>query len=701
MTFDPEKLRQALLGSDNGDEAESPAAPPDKAQKEEPKAEPSKKETPPVEPPAPGIPASEPSTPARKAPSPPPPTLQSRSPETPPPPPPKEEAPEPSKMRETETPDDLEEVPADDFAPLKQVFRREEPEEQRRRPTGMYRKQRPAEPPAEEPPVEERKKAEPPGRPGRPSRPSGPAQPPGPLSFLALTGGLVSLVAAIVAMAMGRSGYAPIGLTGIGLCLIIGFAAANRRWVRESLSSRSTRYSANVATVIISLLGILILVNVLSYRYHYRIDLSSEGLHSLAPQSIQVLDDINRAAERVAITAFVPAGVDIRKDIEGLVDLYQYHSRYLDFRFVDPDVSRELTESKGIDRIPSVLFELGERHAVATDFDEVHFTSALLTVRQSRPRLVYFLAGHGEPDPFSDSSSQSGLSEFRERLELDNFEVEKLRIPEANGVPAETSLLLIVGPERPLDREEVGAIKDYLDSGGSLVCLLEPAKSAGLSDLLAEYGILPGSGIILDDQHNSYGDIASPLVAANPEHAITASLPEEEDLVFLKAGSLEYTTSRRLPDVKTESLARSSTSSWVETRGEMIFDEDVDTRESQEMALLATRALETEETTSEESGQGPTQSPTVGEKVAHVMVVNDSSFVRNASFDRFYNRDFILNSVNFLAAQRDLVSIRPAERTLRPLDLSGGQRTMVFAITVILIPLLIAGTGGMVWMRRR
>ncbi len=548
---------------------------------------------------------------------------------------------------------------------------------------------------------------------GKPKAPKK-INPPSPLAFLILIASAISLLGASIALSIGYTGTAITALGGIGLALAGTFVIACRDWLKVALSGRSMRYSANVSIIIFSLLGILIFVNIIAYRYPYRLDLSSEGLHSLSPQTLSVLDDINRAGEPIAVTAFASPTSGYRDVIDKLMDLYLYHSHNLEFNYIDPDIQRELAESKGITRNPSVLFELGENRAVAVDIDEPHFTSALLAVRQTHLRLVSFLGGHGEPDPFSDDRFQAGLSKFRSQLELEGYDVNILRVPEANGIPPETSLLIIASPNRDLESQELDAIGDYLDDGGSIMCFLEPGEDAGLSALLRTYGIRFNDGFVLDDKNNFYDDPLSPIVTGNPEHSITAPF-FEDGMVFFNAGSLSFTNRGRLPDVETDTLVRSSASSWNEISDDLVFNEDSDTREALELAVIAKRILdaakeepvspETPENSGDETGEAPepvkideASAPT---RIAQVLVVGDGSFIQNSNYDSYYNKDFALNAVNYLTVQHDLISIRPAQREHRTLDLTNTQQNIIFAISVILTPLLIAGLGGLVWWRRR
>ncbi|MCX6646140.1 MAG: Gldg family protein [bacterium] len=642
-----------------------------------------------------------------------------------------------------EAPDELEKVPADDFAPMRTLLVSREKNRREMTPSEIQRLRKSSvktELPAK--PVEEKIERElPEEKTGKNIRPQAKLENiinPSPLSMLMLYGGGVAILFASIALAMGKTGIGPTALGLIGTLLIGIFGLVNRLWFRITMSSRSIKYGANITTVILSLAGILIFANVLSYRYHYRFDLSSENLHSLSPQTIKVLDDINRAGETISVTAFTPPNDGYRDGIENLMDLYLYHTNKIDFKFADPDVQRDLAESKGIERNPSILFELGDKRSITSDVSEPHFTSALLAVRQMQSKLVSFVTGHGEPNPFTDDNTQSGLSKFKSQLELEGYQVNTLDIPQENGVPPETSLLIIVSPERDFSALEIDSIGTYLDNGGNIMCLLESGRDGGLGDLLSEYGIVPNNDTILDDERNAFGEITSPTLAANTEHPITASLYDTWDLLVLNAGSLSFSP-QRLPDVTIESLARSSGTSWSETTESNTFDDGVDTRDSRDIAAIATRKLGTDETaveepplettndnqdaipsivsseitgsnsdTTAETADTETETPdqtadveSPAEKDAQVMVVADASFVSNANIDSYYNKDFIMNAVNFLTSRQDLISIRPNMREDRPFDLTRGQQNVIFAISVVLTPLLIAAFGCFVWWKRR
>ena len=65
------------------------------------------------------------------------------------------------------------------------------------------------------------------------------------------------------------------------------------------------------------------------------------------------------------------------------------------------------------------------------------------------------------------------------------------------------------------------------------------------------------------------------------------------------------------------------------------------------------------------------------------------------------NRDFFMNALNWLAAEEDLISIRPKPPESQHLNLTAAQMSRILYLGVIGLPLLIVVTGTLVWWGRR
>ena len=65
------------------------------------------------------------------------------------------------------------------------------------------------------------------------------------------------------------------------------------------------------------------------------------------------------------------------------------------------------------------------------------------------------------------------------------------------------------------------------------------------------------------------------------------------------------------------------------------------------------------------------------------------------------NRDVALNTFNWLTSDEDLISIRPKEPEDRRLEITGNRMSLLFWWSVVLLPLIVVGSGLGVWWRRR
>jgi ABC-type uncharacterized transport system involved in gliding motility auxiliary subunit len=83
------------------------------------------------------------------------------------------------------------------------------------------------------------------------------------------------------------------------------------------------------------------------------------------------------------------------------------------------------------------------------------------------------------------------------------------------------------------------------------------------------------------------------------------------------------------------------------------------------------------------------------------VVLGTSGIAANAFFGFQGNRDLLMNTVNWLSADEDLISIRPKPRESQQLNLNAKQMRNLLVFGVLGLPLLIVGLGVGVWWRRR
>ncbi len=471
-------------------------------------------------------------------------------------------------------------------------------------------------------------------------------------------------------------------LLGLGAVLLVLSLAARPDALRSAITGRAARYGSNVGISIVAFLGILVLLNFLGDRHHRRLDLTEFRDFTLSPETMQILSDLT---EPVKVTAFFVQGDPAQQELDDLLAEYMYHTDKITYEAVDPDVQPFVAQQYGITSYGTIVFESGGRRQDTLTADEQEITGAILKVSRGSQKVVYFLTGHGERDP--GGYDQSGYSEIRSALERDNYVVNTLNLAISSTVPVDASVVVVAAPSVPLLEQESEAISAYLEQGGKALIMQEPGQGPDLSEVLGPWGVEYDDDVVIDPERGLFGvDPLSPVVDSYPFSEITRDLPG----VVLSTARSITSTAEQPEGLTALALVESSDGSWGETDFEALgrqhagYDPGADRAGPLSMAMSV-----------EAQGEGEA---TVGTRL---VVFGDSDFAGNASLTLGGNSDLFLNSVNWLAEEEELISIRPKPPVSRVLVLSPGQARFLQYSSVIFLPVAVLLVGAVVWWRRR
>jgi ABC-type uncharacterized transport system involved in gliding motility auxiliary subunit len=88
-------------------------------------------------------------------------------------------------------------------------------------------------------------------------------------------------------------------------------------------------------------------------------------------------------------------------------------------------------------------------------------------------------------------------------------------------------------------------------------------------------------------------------------------------------------------------------------------------------------------------------------KDARLVVIGDSDFASDQWARMARNGDLFYNTINWLAQDENLISIRPRSPQNRRVDLTEAQQRSLQWFTVLLLPGLVILTGVYIWWKRR
>ncbi len=508
--------------------------------------------------------------------------------------------------------------------------------------------------------------------------------------------GLAALALGVIVLVGGGRGPVPTEYMLIGGVVLMVLSALMRpAAVRQAFGVRGVRYGSNALVLTLGFLAILGLLDYLSTqnRFDLRKDFTANQQFTLSPQTIQILENLKTP---VKATAFFRIATP-RREAEDRLREYSLHSSKFTYEFFDPDERLDLVQQLGATHDGGVVFQAGNKKQEATGTSESDFTGAILKVTTDQPRAVYFVTGHRERD--LNEFGEAGYGTLRQWIEKDNYGIGTLNLLITPTIPVSATVVVLASPQSALSDAETKILGDYLDQGGRLMVLSDPTKPDPLPSVLDKWGVKFDNDEVVDP----VSAVQSPLLPATQQYPFSPITQNMNGLatVFPFARSVKRNDSP--PNgVSTQAIVQTSPNSWGETtldpNVQPQFDESKDIKGPVDLVV-------TVEGTAPISPTNPVTTTTSARKT-RIVVVGTSEFVSNRILQAqqlrgFANVDLFMNSINWLAEEEALISIRPTPPDQRTLVMTGNQPQTIFLLTVIVLPALVLLTGLSVWWRRR
>lgn len=481
-----------------------------------------------------------------------------------------------------------------------------------------------------------------------------------------------------------------------GVFALVLWITSSGAAIGSLVGQRSTRYGANAILYSIAFIALIIAANYISSKHHRRLDLTTEKVYSLSSQSEQAVKNLK---EPIKLIGFFPGGEN--QTARDLYATYAYASPKVTYQLVDPDKHPELAERYKVSVMNTTHIQVGNGDTNAgtnvTELNEEALTNAIIRATSNTKKVVEFLDGHGEAD-INDAQNNDGFGELKKDLEGEGYEVRKLELAQLPKVPDDATLVVVAGPQKPLLPHEFEQLQDYLKRDGRIIVMFRPERpdqsinEKAMGDFVAQWGVKVGNDIVVDQVVRLFAGPAlglNPIVQDYGDSPITKNFKQRT--VFPMARSL--TPEENLKKGLTVTpLAKTSDTSWAETDLDTLFKQQKaqldgkDTRGPIDVALAVNGDLEQLE---------------MGKGDARLVVFGSTDFVDNQYISNFFNRDFFVNSADWLAGEENSISIRPRSLRASRFRLTVDQFSVVFALSVLLLPELLLIIGIAVWWERR
>jgi len=453
------------------------------------------------------------------------------------------------------------------------------------------------------------------------------------------------------------------------------------------LKARQTKYAAYATLYIVVVLAVLTVANVLGDRYNKTYDTTANKRYSLSEQTAKIVKGLKEPATIYYYDR--PTGFKSAKDA---LDQYANLSPKVHVEYVDLEKNPLAAREAGIRSLGTAIVQIGSRKEEAKGLNEEGITGAFIRDLKTTTRTICFVTGSGEHQ--IDETGPDGYSRFKDLLGKDSYETKSINLLMKAEVPSDCTVVVVAGPKSDYQQPEVDAINTYVDGGGRAMFLLNPPLKMGrteiadndaLSKVLEDWGVTPDKDLILD--LNPIGQIAGlgyqdALVTQYDSHQIVNDM-KGTATAFPYSRSLEVkngdkTTVNKLFDTSETSLAT-----------DKLDTPRINANDPKNKKGPLTLAAAGSYRTGKENEQG------------RFVVVGSSDWVANSFLPFNGNRDLAMNSINWLASDEELISIRPKDRDDRRITMTQSQLNWVGITSLGILPLAVVIVGVTVWWRRR
>jgi len=517
---------------------------------------------------------------------------------------------------------------------------------------------------------------------------------------------------------------------GIGLAILLVDAIISLATVRQAVFGRRGRYGVNTAIVFIVFLTIAVIVN---FTLHWAVDRPNPAawlrVDTTATKQFlleeQVVNTLENLKEPVKITAFfatnTAADAAAWRDTEDMLSEFRRRSGdfELTYELVDPEINPNVATGFGVTQFPALAIQGteslrteivvgGNPGATSGVFTEQQVVTGLLVINEIRQKKVLFVTGHSERDVL-DTSENTSIGLAGRALNRENYIVlvetlQELATRLAIGDPLEIpAVIVFANPTQELLPIDQNALLEYARSGGSIMFMIEPNDTPdSFKQFLSRYGVAVGDGEAADRASYVGGNETFIQVKKSnqqlPPHPITDDfevlyMPGVTHFGWTIDPAAVPLVDDITPVVMQAMLASTTLYSWSETDPDFIgFDQGVDIGGPLPIAVAVEAIGEL---------AGGTYSDGESTISMNMVLIGDTDFATNNYFGSANNADLFINSVNFLAKDVELISIRAKTEADRQMFLTKNERDFVRWSGWLLMPALISIFGFWTWWRRR
>ncbi len=457
-------------------------------------------------------------------------------------------------------------------------------------------------------------------------------------------------------------------------------------------------------TITLTVVGIVVLANILSWFFWVRFDFTADGSYTLSDATRQTLKELKQP---VTVTAYISPDLppDISKTRDDLRDILTEYASLAGSNFIfkmeDPGdgakaeadgITPAILDVRDKDQVKQQKIYLGAIVRYGSQKEvipliqpgtsmEYSLTTAVKKMSSSKKSSVGYLQGHGEP-------SMQAVAQLMQTLSV-TLDVLPVDLSDSLFIPEQIKTLLIVAPSDSIPAPHLEVIDRFLKKGGRIVAAVNRVTlnqqtgdvkelRTGLEDFLREKGISVKPDLVRDYscaqimvQQQSAGMVFQTPVRV-PNFPIITTFAGIPPLKGLEAITLMFPSS--IDTVQGRGFRFVPLAATSDRAGLDVLPYKVDLNREWEAADFQLANILVAVLAEEQRGKE-------GAKIA---VISDGDFVVNGEGEGAQsiqedNVNFVANLVEYFTDDSGIAGLRNKTVTSRPIDPSIGEgaRTVI------------------------
>ena len=481
------------------------------------------------------------------------------------------------------------------------------------------------------------------------------------------------------------------------------------------------RIGLNVFVQIVLILFLAAMVNSFAFKHYKRWDFSRDQKYTLSDKTKRFLDTLRG---KMRITVFFSPSTPITADVQNLLTEYQYAGKgKIDVEQIDPE--RNLSRAKELfDKYKVVTDEsllvldydgrnktvkasemadvdqsgmaFGEGPRVAAFKGEQAITSAMIDLVEGKKKTLGYVTGHKEPALSAPTSPITLLKTF---IENENIKFQELNLLDQPAIPADVNAVMIIGPQYDFSDREMNVLRDFWDKQGRILVLVDPAANTPrLRAFLDELGVRVNDDRLMVFVRTGIQELAltrdvqARFLGGSP---VTKRLADVRAIFVGGTASLTLDPNRsRAANIRLEPLIQTEKGYFAET--------DYNSDNPAKLQADAQKAGDVPLTIAATAEKGGTGDARVQVNSSRLVAVSNATFVQDSAImEDQAALDFASGAVNWLLSREQLIGIAP--KIPKPLTFSLDPEALrrLRWIVLVLMPLIPAVIGTVVWWQRR